>query len=497
MKNSKPFARPKLSLCPPPAASLNNTTGSAGDESAEVDLFAAGDRATEPGPLSLCGLRHSPLQVVSLGDFRVLRKLGSGGMGTVYLAYQVTRQRHVALKVLSADLAAKPSSIQRFRREAETTAYLDHPGIVRCLGIGEHHGFHYFVMEYADGLTAAEVLERRGGPLAVPDALHLILRTAEALRHAHGKGIVHRDVKPANIMITRDRQVKLADLGLAKPLDGEGTLTDSSTGVGTPYYMPLEQFRNARRADPRCDIYALGGVLYQFLTGRLPFHGDNLVDLVEAKRRGRFTPARRLNDAVPIQLDRVLVKMLARDPERRYPDCTEVVRDLAGLNLAAVCLSPNLLEEGSALPGTRRLPREAVEILLVEEDPAGIHLAQQTLQETQIPVNLNIVRDGQEAMAFLRRSGPYTQAPQPDLLLLRLVPGRRDGLDFLIHLKGKGLLRTIPVVVLSTSERIESVLAAYELPVKGCISHPAELDQVVNLMVRPADELGATVAQVA
>jgi serine/threonine protein kinase len=397
----------------------------------------------------------------------------------------------------SVDLAARPGFIHRFRREAETIARLDHPAIVGCLGVGEQDGCHYFAMEYADGLTAAEVLKRPGGRLPVPDALHIILRTAEALQHAHSRGIVHRDVKPSNIMITRDRQVKLADLGLAKPVEDEGTLTESGTGLGTPYYMPLEQFRNARGADPRCDLYALGGVLYQFLTGQLPFRGDNLVDLVEAKRRGRFTPARHLNEAVPPQLDLVLLKMLARDPRRRHADCAELIRELEELNLAAASLSPGLLEEGSARPGTRRPPREAVEILLVEDDPDGIRLARQTLRQTQIPVNLNVVRDSQEALAFLRRGAPDTQALRPHLILLRLVPGRRDGLDFLIRLKGEGLLRAIPVVVLSASERIESVLAAYDLPVKGCIAHPAELDQVVNLVVRPGDDLGATVAPIA
>jgi serine/threonine protein kinase len=497
MKNSKPVASPGLSSPLPPAVSLQETTGSAGDDSAEVDLFAVGERAAEAGPLSPGDLRPCPLQTVRLGDFRVLRKLGSGGMGIVYLAYQVSRQRHVALKVLSVDLATKPGFIQRFHREAETIARLDHPAIVGCLGVGEHHGCHYFAMEYADGLTAAEVLEMHGGRLSVPDALHIILRTAEALQHAHSRGIVHRDVKPSNIMITRDRQVKLADLGLAKPVEDEGTLTESGTGLGTPYYMPLEQFRNARGADPRCDLYALGGVLYQFLTGQLPFRGDNLVDLVEAKRRGRFTPARRLNEAVPPQLDPVLLKMLARDPRRRHADCAELIRELQELNLAASSLSPGLLEEGSALPGTRRAPREAVEILLVEEDPDGICLTRQTLRQTQIPVTLTVVRDSQEALAFLRRGGPDTQALRPHLILLRLVPGRRDGLDFLIRLKGEGLLRAIPVVVLSASERIESLLAAYDLPVKGCIAHPAELDQVVNLVVKPGADLGATVAQIA
>jgi serine/threonine protein kinase len=496
MKNSERRTRPGPSPLPP-VPSLKDTTGPAGDESVEVDLFAVGERTAEPGPLSLRGLRLCSPQAVSLGDFRVLRKLGSGGMGTVYLAYQVSRKRHVALKVLSVDLAARPGFIHRFRREAETIAYLDHPGIVRCLGVGEQDGFHYFAMEYADGLTAAEVLERQGGRLPVPDSLHLILRTAETLHHAHRMGIVHRDVKPANIMITRDLRVKLADLGLAKPVDDEGTLTDSSNGLGTPYYMPLEQFRNARRADPRCDIYALGGVLYQFVTGELPFQGDNLVDLVEAKRRGRFTPARRLNEAVPAALDRVLLKMLARDPERRYPDCAELARDVEGLNLAAAALSPDLLEERPAVAGTCRPARDAVEILLVEDDPDGVCLARQTLQETHIPVNLNVVRDGEEALACLHRAGLPAQAPRPHLILLRLVPGRRDGLDFLLRLKREGLLRVISVVVLSESERIESVLDSYDLPVKGCIAHPAELDQVVNLVARPADELAATVAQVA
>src|SRR5438067_5591546 len=201
-----------------------------------------------------------------LGEFRILRRLGEGGMGAVYLAYHEANDRQVALKVLADGLASNQTYVDRFYREAKSGALLNHPNIVRTLGAGQDRvtGKHYLVMEFVDGPSAHALLDRFGR-LPVADAVHVVLDVARALEHAQSRNIVHRDIKPDNILITRTGVAKLADLGLAKRTDESSNLTLARQGFGTPYYMPYEQAMNARTADGRSDIYALGATLYHLL----------------------------------------------------------------------------------------------------------------------------------------------------------------------------------------------------------------------------------------
>jgi serine/threonine-protein kinase len=273
-----------------------------------------------------------------MGDFRLLRKIGSGGFGAVYLARQISLDRDVALKVLSKQMAAKPDFLQRFYREARTMAKLDHPNIVRGFAVGELQGWHYVAMEYIDGGNMQMWLTRLGR-LSVGDALLVTLSCAYALQHAHEKGLVHRDIKPDNLLLTRKGTVKLADLGLAKTLDEDLSLTNTGTGFGTPYYMAPEQARNAKYVDHRCDIYALGGTIYRLVTGQLPFLGDTALELILSKERGIFSPARRLNPEVPEHLDLIIYKMLQKNPQQRYQDCLSLIKDLEGLGLVNESLS--------------------------------------------------------------------------------------------------------------------------------------------------------------
>jgi serine/threonine-protein kinase len=217
---------------------------------------------------------------------------------------------------------------------------LDHPNLVRFYGLGEEHGLPYLAMEYVDGLTLVRLLQRRKGRLSPGHALHIALRCADALDHALGHHIVHRDVKPANLMVTRKGTVKITDLGLAKPLDVDLSLTDSGICMGTPEYIAPEQAHNAKHADHRSDLYALGVVLYHFLTGRLPFQAEGAVELLLAKERGEYRAASEVNPQVPRRLDRVLARMLAVDPGRRYQDYGELIGDLDALGLASPHLVP-------------------------------------------------------------------------------------------------------------------------------------------------------------
>ena len=296
---------------------------------------------------------HPQGKGTTLGDFRLLSKLGGGGMGTVYKAHQLSLDRDVAIKVLARHLAANPTFVQRFLREARVMARLDHPNILRCFEVKQEHGLHYYAMDYIDG-GSVESWVRKLGRFSVGDALHVLLACARALEHAHEQGLIHRDIKPENVLLTRKGVVKVADLGLVKALGEDLSLTESGVGAGTPTYMAPEQMRNAKYADARSDIYALGSMLYRLLTGELPFKGETAPELLEAKDRDHVRPARQANPDVPPRLDLILERMMARRPEQRYPNCTELINDLEGLGLANPVLS--FIEPGSARPSRPTTP---------------------------------------------------------------------------------------------------------------------------------------------
>jgi serine/threonine-protein kinase len=212
---------------------------------------------------------------------------------------------------------------------------------------------HFLVLEYVDGPSAQELLERFGR-LFVADAVHIILDIARGLEHAHSRNLIHRDIKPGNILLTQSGMAKLADLGLAKRTDEASHLTHTRQGFGTPYYMPYEQALNAKYADARSDLYALGATFYHFLVGEVPFQGANSLEIVDKKNVGIFTPASVLNSDVPAVLDRILEKMMARDPADRYQTASELIVDLERSNLAASV--PSFTDPDKALqdPQTRQ-----------------------------------------------------------------------------------------------------------------------------------------------
>ncbi|MCA9116591.1 MAG: serine/threonine protein kinase [Planctomycetaceae bacterium] len=272
-------------------------------------------------------------KVKQLGDFKLVKKLGQGGMGTVYLAQQVSLDRRVALKTLTGELAKREDFVQRFIREARSMAKLHHPNVVQVYAADSYRGIHYAAIEYIDGQSMQSWMKQLR-QLSLGDALHIVLICADALHHAHEKNMIHRDIKPDNILVTSLGVVKVADFGLAKAVDEDVSMTQSGTGLGTPLYMAPEQARNAKHVDLRTDIYALGCTLYYFLTGQLPFTGENTLELITSKEKGTFTSARKLNRDIPERLDLMIDKMMARVPEQRYSSYTELIDHLSGLGLA-------------------------------------------------------------------------------------------------------------------------------------------------------------------
>ncbi len=360
MEKSFPPSSPKAQTRPesgdatqpqnPPAAEAQQTEAYTGQEATQADSVAkdAGQEVAQEQANPAASVRAKLTSNV-LGDFRLLQKLGKGGMGAVYKAQQISLEREVALKLLSRELASKPLFVQRFYREARLLAKLDHPNIVRGYAVGEEHGYHYCAMEFIDGGSLTSLLQRTG-KLSVGDALHVAITCAEALQYAHEHNMVHRDIKPDNILVTQSGVLKVADLGLAKAMDEELALTHTGTGAGTPFYMAPEQTRDAKRVDGRCDIYSLGCMLYQLLTGTVPYKGDTHIAVLTAKEEGKHVPARRLNPHVPEHLDLIIDKALAKRPEHRYQTCADLLKDLQGLGLAndsLTCLSPAAAEDAA------------------------------------------------------------------------------------------------------------------------------------------------------
>jgi serine/threonine-protein kinase len=296
--------------------------------------------AAEPPPAPRVEVNGNAENLRSVVEYRRLRKLGEGGMGEVYLAYDESAERLVAIKILWPHLAASPSLVERFKREAAHTIKLEHANIVRGFTSGQEaiSNRWYLVMEYVDGPSVQTLLDRER-QLDIGDAVHIALDIAHALEYAHSRNIVHRDIKPENILITRSGVAKLADLGLSKATDQVSHLTATRQGFGTPYYMPYEQAMNAKSADGRSDLYALGATLYHMVCGQPPFQGENQVDILEKKEAGVYPPASLVNPKVPPQLDLILDKMLARDRRDRYQTASELIVDLERSGLAARVVS--------------------------------------------------------------------------------------------------------------------------------------------------------------
>jgi len=244
-------------------------------------------------------------------QLEIISVIGRGGMGTVYKARQPQLDRIVALKVLSPELSSDPAFAERFSREAKALARLNHPNIVAVYDFGKIVNFYYFIMELVDGLSLWQ-MEQAKKPLAPEQALAIVPRICEALQYAHEQGIVHRDIKPANILIDKQGRVKIADFGLAKLLGDETRgmgLTQAQAVMGTPHYMAPEQWEKPLTVDHRADIYSLGVVFYEMLTGELPL--------------GRFqSPSRKVQ--MDVRLDEVVLRALEKEPELRYQQASQV-----------------------------------------------------------------------------------------------------------------------------------------------------------------------------
>ncbi|MET0699603.1 MAG: Stk1 family PASTA domain-containing Ser/Thr kinase [Mycobacterium sp.] len=296
-----------------------------------------------------------------LGDI-----LGFGGMSEVHIAHDIRLDRVVAVKVLRADLGRDPNAYLRFRREAQHTASLNHPAIVAVHDTGEAHtdagSLPYIVMEYVDGATLRDIVHD-DGPMSADQATEVMAVVCEALQFSHTHGIIHRDVKPANIMIRQDGAVKVMDFGIARVLaDTRKGLTQTAAVIGTPQYLSPEQASGEKGVDARSDIYSTGCVLYELLCGQPPFDGDSPVAVAYQHVREDVTPPSQHHDGISAALDSVVLKALAKNPDNRYQTATELRDDLIKVQDGEMPSAPRVFTEAelsslmddAAGPGLRR-----------------------------------------------------------------------------------------------------------------------------------------------
>ena len=287
-------------------------------ENSRFCLSCGADVSGGDGPTSTSSVDvvRERLQRIVEGKYRIERLLGKGGMGAVFLAHDLTLEREVAIKVLPPDVAQDEQVVRRFQQEAKTAAKLDHPNIIPIYRVESEGGLNYFVMKYISGTSLEDLLEKKE-PLAVPEIQRILWEAACAIGHAHQRDVVHRDVKPANIMFDHDGRVMLTDFGISKALQAASGFTATGMIIGTPHYMSPEQGKGAP-VDGRADQYSLGVVGYRMITAELPFNGDSVHTIIYKHIYEAPPLASAKRPGIPGSLTMAISRALAKEPEQRF-----------------------------------------------------------------------------------------------------------------------------------------------------------------------------------
>lgn len=257
--------------------------------------------------------------------YEVIKSIGEGGMANVYLAYDTILDRRVAIKVLRGDLSNDEKFVRRFQREALSASSLSHPNIVEMYDVGEDNGIYYIVMEYIEGKTLKQLIKKRGA-LTLSETIDIMLQITDGISQAHDSYIIHRDLKPQNIMIKEDGTIKITDFGIAMALNST-QLTQTNSVMGSVHYLPPEQ-ASGKGSTIRSDIYSMGILFYEILTGSLPFKGENAVEIALKQMRDEIPSVCKKNSAIPQSVENVILKATAKNPKNRYSDSKEMHADL-------------------------------------------------------------------------------------------------------------------------------------------------------------------------
>jgi serine/threonine protein kinase len=329
-----------------------------------------------------------------LGNYDLLEKIAEGGMGAIYRGRHRDSGQVVAIKIMPAHMAANPVLLSRFEQEFRAASRLDHPNIVRAIDYNDSGTTPYLVMEFVDGESLGAKIEREGR-LPEAEAIRIIAQVAQGLHRAHKQGLIHRDVKPDNILLTQDGVAKLADLGLVKEAESDLNLTKTGRGLGTPHFMAPEQFRNAKNADIRCDIYSLGATLYQMVTGELPFRSSGPLDAWMKKIQNDLTAPRKIVPDLSERIDWAILRAMSADPEKRPTSCREFVEDLTGHS-------------------TRRLPTvdssaplQELWYLVYKDEHGTTHTVKGTTSAIRRSLKDGVLGDAENVRASRTKAGPF------------------------------------------------------------------------------------------
>jgi serine/threonine protein kinase len=403
----------------------------------------------------------------TLGDFQLVRMLGSGATACVYLAEQVSLGRRVALKVLSSTRALQPEFIVRFRCEALAVARLIHPNAVQVYCVGEDAGHHFIALEYVEGQDLGEMLAARGS-LPWRAALEIVRQSAGALIRAHELGIVHRDIKPANILINRHADVKLADFGLAH-IEGHQAITEHGSLLGTPLYMSPEQARG-KRAGCASDLYSLGCVLYHMLTGRPPFDHENAIEVMRLHVHELAAPPHLLVPGLPLPVSQLTMLLLAKNPRARWPSAQSLVTGIARVRRALDSVASGPTQPAGEVTPAAPTPRPDLlnrirEVALSREGMREL-LAMEATCSCSMP---------RPRRAFLEATMRNYRIPRAKMQpLLEKLSFRREDVWDLQELKRSAQGKSEALRAIARLRRLEADLGRGLL--QACVGHPRASD---------------------
>jgi serine/threonine protein kinase len=335
-------------------------------------------------------------ELQQIGNFDLVEKIAEGGMGTVYRGRHRETGEIVAVKLVPPHMANNSVFLKRFEQEYNAAKALDHPNVVKALEFGRSGKTPYLVMEFVEGESLGQKLERDHS-LSESESIQVIGQVAQGLHRAHKLGLIHRDVKPDNILITPDGQVKLVDLGLVKEIDADLNLTRTNRGLGTPHFMAPEQFRNAKNADARCDIYSMAATMYMMVTGELPFKSCGPLDAWMKKINNELTPPRQLAPELSERVDWAIRRSMSADPTQRAATCREFIEDLTGHSTRRITATNTDNEEE---------PADLWYMIYKDEDDV-VHTVKGTMNGIRRSLKEGLLGDAGNVRVSRSKAGPF------------------------------------------------------------------------------------------